>query len=178
MNKLSIKDFHRFMRGPFADSIERAFEKHHIFCKADLQSFAWREIKSFLEKHEETAGKFRVINKPFLRDCRTYPDLVVFRRRIPWFVVELKESKAMKEKSAQTECKKLIRAKNVLHAKRGYLVYVARYGQRHAISGPKGEGGRFFFEVPIVLEQSLPKEKVTEWAKEFRNWAKYVVKTT
>ena len=38
MKKLSIKDFHRFMRGPFQEHMEQAFKKHHIFCEADLQS--------------------------------------------------------------------------------------------------------------------------------------------
>ena len=148
MEKLSIREFHRFMQGSFAASIERAFRMHHIFCEADLQSFAWRKIMSFLEAHEETSGKFRVLNKPFLRDCRTYPDLVVFRRRVPWVVVELKESKFMKAHAAEMEREKLLHAKSVLHPKRGYLVYVTRYGRERVISGPKGAGGRFFFEIP------------------------------
>jgi hypothetical protein len=177
VDKLSIKEFHRFMRGPFVGSIERAFKKHHIFCEADLQSFAWRKIKSFLQKQEETAGKFRVLNKPYLRDCGTYPDLVVFRRRVPWAVVELKESRIMKEESAKKERKKLLKAKNVLHPKRGYLVYVARYGKRRALGGPKGKGGRYFFEIPIILEQSMSNNaKVKEWTEEFRLWARYVLK--
>jgi hypothetical protein len=175
VNKLSIKEFHSFMRGAFADSIELAFKKHYIFCEADLQSFAWRKIKSFLEKHEETTGKFRVLNKPFLRDSRTYPDLVVFRRRTPWVVIELKESRIMKVQTAEKERKKLLQAKSVLHPKRGYRVYVARSGRERAISGPKGMGGRYFFEVPIVLEQRMPKAKVKEWTEEFRHWAKYVL---
>jgi hypothetical protein len=175
MDKLSIKEFHRFMRGPFVVSIERAFRMHDIFCEADLQSFAWREVKAFLEKHEETTGKFRVLNKPYLRDCRTYPDLVVFRRRIPWVVIELKESRVMKNQAAEKELKKLLQTKSVLHPKRGYLVYVARQGRERAISGPKGESGRFFFEVPIVLEQNMDKAKVKEWTEEFRLWAKYVL---
>lgn len=94
--RLSIKDFHRFMRGPFENHIRKAFKSHHIFCEADLQSFAWRRIKLFLEKHEERKGKFRVLNKPFLRDCGTYRDLVVFRRTTPWAVIELKESRIMR----------------------------------------------------------------------------------
>jgi len=176
VDKLSIKEFHQFMRGPFVVSIERAFRMHQIFCEADLQSFAWRKIKSFLEKHEETTGKFRVLNKPFLRDCRTYPDLVVFRRTVPWVVIELKESKVMKMQTAERERKKLLHAKSVLHPKRGYLVYVARYGSERVISGPKGEGGRYFFEVPIVLEQRLSnKAKMKVWTEEFRLWAKYVL---
>jgi hypothetical protein len=175
VSKLSIKDFHRFMRGPFVASIKRAFKSHQIFCEADLQSFAWRKIKNFLERHEEAKRKFRVLNKPFLRDCGTYPDLVVFRRKTPWVVIELKESKMMKVASAGKERKKLLQAKKVLHPKRGYLVYVARNGERRVIQGPKGKGGYYFFEVPIILEQSMSKAKVKEWTAEFKLWAKYVV---
>ena len=175
MNKLSIKEFHRFMRGPFVTSIRKAFKSHQIFCEADLQSFAWRKIKNFLERHEEAKRKFRVLNKPFLRDCGTYPDLVVFRRKTPWVVIELKESKIMKEASAGKERNKLLQAKKVLQPKRGYLVYVARHGENRAIHGPKGKGGYYFFEVPIVLEQSMSKVKVKEWTQEFKLWAKYGV---
>lgn len=175
--RLSIKDFHRFMRGPFENHIRKAFKSHHIFCEADLQSFAWRRIKLFLEKHEERKGKFRVLNKPFLRDCGTYRDLVVFRRTTPWAVIELKESRIMRESAAVQERKKLIDAKAVLHPKRGYLVYVARYGDKRALHGPKGKkGGYFFFEVPIVLEQAMTKAEIKEWTRQFRAWSKYVVK--
>jgi hypothetical protein len=174
MNKLSIKEFHIFMRGAFKDSIEHLYKSHHIFCEADLQSFAWWEIKTFLEGQnckEKTPGKFRVLNKPYLRNCRTYPDLVVFRHRVPWVVIELKESRILKESSAQKELDKLLQFKKTLPAKRGYLVYVARSGPRRAISGRKGEGGRYFFEVPIILD---PEEWGEVWKREFRSWSKYV----
>jgi hypothetical protein len=177
MDKLSIKDFHRFMRGPFAVSMERAFKSHHIFCEADLQSFAWRKIKNYLQKHEENKGKFRVLNKPFLRDCNgTYPDLVIFRRAMPWVVVELKESGILRKGTATRERKKLLDAKKVLHPKRGYLVYVARSGEKRALRGPKGEGGRYFFEVPIILSQKMKSEEIKQWRDEFRLWSKYVQK--
>ena len=175
MTKLSIKQFHRFMRGKFRQSIERAFTSHQIFCEADLQSVAWRKIKLFLEQHEESSGKFRVLNKPFLRDCKTYPDLVVFRRNIPWVVIELKESRVMTQQRAPQERDKLLLAKNLLRPKRGYLVYVARSGERRAIQGPKGEGGYYFFEVPVILDQNMSKTELTKWKKKFRSWSKYVV---
>jgi hypothetical protein len=176
MKKLSIKDFHRFIRGPFKDSVYRAFRSHHIFCEADLQSFAWQKVRNFLEKHEEKPGKFRVLNKPFLRECSgTYPDLVVFRRTVPWVVVELKESRLLTASAATKEKNKLLDARKVLHPKRGYLVYVARYGNRRAVPGPKGKGARFFFEVPIVLEERMSKAEIGEWRETFRLWSKYVV---
>lgn len=148
VRKLSIKDFHRFMRGPFASSIEKAYKSHHIFCEADLQAFAWREIKFFLKTREEAPGKFRVLNKPFLRDCGTYPDLVIFRRRTPWVVVELKESRLMNANSALKERKKLLEARNVLNPKRAYLVYLARYGDKRVILGAKEKGAITFLRFP------------------------------
>ena len=175
MEKLSIKDFDRFMRGPFRDRVEKAFEKHQIFCEADLQSFAWRWIKSFLERHEERRGKFRVLNKPFLRDCKTYPDLVVFRKRVPWVVIELKESRLLTKRSASSEHRKLLRARKILGAKRGYLVYVARRGEEQALLGPKGKGARYFFEVPIVLAGTMDRDKLAEWVAAFRSWSKYTL---
>lgn len=81
----------------------------------------------------------------------------------------------MKEASAGKERNKLLQVKKVLHPKRGYLVYVARHGERRAIQGSKGKGGYYFFEVPIVLEQSMSKARVKEWTEEFKLWAKYVV---
>jgi|ERR1700685_1291407 hypothetical protein len=178
MNRLSIKEFDAFMKGPFKRSMERAFRSHQIFCEADLQSFAWRKIKNFLAKHEESPRKFRVLNKPYLRNCGTYPDLVVFRRSIPWAVIELKESKTMTEEKASRERDKLIHAKELLHPQKAYLVYVARYGERKAIAGAKGKGARYFFEIPIVLEQIIGRTKVKEWAEQFRLWSKYVVENT
>jgi hypothetical protein len=179
MRRLSIKDFHNFMRGSFAKSIGRAYKSHHIFCEADLQSLAWYEISRFLQQHEEANGKFRVLNKPFLRDCKkTFPDLVVFRKRRPWVVVELKESKRLTLASATAERQKLAEARQVLNDKRGYLVYVARTGERRALLGPKGKDNAYhFFEVPIILSL-MPNQdegKVATWAEKFRNWSKYVV---
>ena len=174
--KLSIKDFHRFMRGSFRNHIGNAYKSHHIFCEADLQSFAWRKIKLFLKNHEEDLGKYRVLNKPYLRDCGTFPDLVVFRRNTPWVVIELKESETMSQSAAGKERKKLIKAKDVLHPKRAYLVYVSRFCEKKAIHGPKGKGGYFFFEVPIVLAQKMTKVQIKESTEQFRAWSKYVVK--
>jgi hypothetical protein len=178
MAKLSIVQFHRFMRGNFAESIRMAYRTHQMFCEADLQSFAWYEIRLFLKNNEEAPGKFRVLNKPFLRQSKTYPDLVVFRRRKPWVVIELKESRKLTEHSASTERDKLLGAKNILKPKRGYLVYVARYGAKRTLHGAKGKSAYYFFEVPIVLSQILNEVEVKKWRVEFRRWSKYVTNAT
>jgi len=175
MAKLGVRQFHKFMRGSFAKSIGRAYKSHQIFCEADLQSYAWHVIAQFLKKNEEEQGKFRVLNKPFLRDCnKTYPDLVVFRRRKPWAVIELKEGRSLPELRASAERDKLVAARKI-KPKLGYLVYVARYGAKRALQGAKGDGARYFFEVPVVLSLSMDKSGLRDWTEEFRRWSKYVV---
>jgi hypothetical protein len=175
MAKLTLAQFHTFMRGSFRDSIRSAYKSHRIFCEADLQAFAWYEIRQFLRRNEETKGKFRVLNKPFLRDCKTYPDLVVFRRKKPWAVIELKESKKLTLASASAERKKLTKARKKLDHKRGYLVYVARDGENRVLHGPKGKAAYHFFEVPIVLSLNMKKPEIRAWRDEFRLWSKYVI---
>jgi hypothetical protein len=174
MAKLGVRQFHKFMRGSFAKSIRRAYKSHQIFCEADLQSYAWHTIAQFLKKNEEEQGKFRVLNKPFLRDCKTYPDLVVFRRRKPWAVIELKEGRNLPELRASAERDKLVGARRILKPKRGYLVYVARYGTKRALNGAKGDAAHYFFEVPIVLSLGMDKLDLKKWTEEFRRWSKYV----
>ena len=87
-----------------------------------------------------------MLNKPFLRDCKTYPDLVVFRGKKPWAVIELKESKKLTLTGASAERKKLTQARKKLDYRRGYLVYVAREGENRALHGPKGRAAYHFFE--------------------------------
>jgi len=70
MKKLSIVQFHDFMRGKFTRLILEAYRSHQILREADLQSFAWYEIRRFLARSEEAKGKFRVLNKPFLKECK------------------------------------------------------------------------------------------------------------
>jgi len=177
MKKLGITKFHDFMRGQFAKSIEKTYMSYHIFCEADLQSYAWQEITNFVRRNEEKRGKFRVLNQPFLRGLRMFPDLVVFRGKKPWVVIELKESKRLMATDAKAERKKLRGVRKKLHHKRGYLVYVARYGNERVLRGPKGRGNAYhFFEVPIVLELAMRnRRKVQEWAKGFRRWSKHIV---
>ncbi|MFZ0760666.1 MAG: hypothetical protein WAM69_11995 [Candidatus Sulfotelmatobacter sp.] len=173
MSDLSAAQFRRFMRGDFTDSIRRAYKSHQILCEADLQSFAWYRIKQFLKRAGGSRGEFRVLNKPFLRKSNTYPDLVVFKAKVPWAVIELKESKRLPERTALSEREKLRLAKgSYIELKRGYLVYVARYGDRRALRGPKGDSAYYFSEVPVVMWRSKA-EADKEWIKEFRSWSKY-----
>ena len=90
--------------------------------------------------------------------------------------MELKESKKLKPKSAKKELNRLLKVKRHFgkSVKRGYLLFVTRYGEEKILQGPKGRGARFFFEVPISLEAHFPNSiEIKTWESDFKSWAKY-----
>jgi hypothetical protein len=172
--KLGIRAIHNFIKGGFRRNILKGYQGHEIVTEGDLQAFTWVLIRNFLRKYDPTNERLRVLNKPYLRDLSAFPDLVIFKRGKPWIVIELKEQRQLTAATAEKERDKLVRARKVLQAKRGYLIYVAMKGERKAYTGPKGEGARFFYEVAIILEHGWDKEKVDSWREERRKWNKYV----
>lgn len=172
--KPGIKEFHAFMKGSFSKHIREAYEELRILSEGDLQAQAWFLIQQFFQDCGPTGKKFKVLNKPYFKDVRIHPDIAVFRRSKPWMLLELKERKRLTERSARKEWNRLIKARKVLRPKRGYLIYVARYGNGAVLRGPKGVGAKYFFEVPIVLEDYWTPQRITQWEQGFKKWSKFV----
>jgi len=172
--KPGTREFHEFIKGTFRKELRNAYEKFSIVSEADLQAIAWLLLRDFLREHDPVERKLKVLNKPYFKDLGIHPDLAIFRRGKPWVLIELKERRRLTVRSARKEWKRLIRAKEFLKPKRAYLVYVARWGNGKVLTGPKGPGAKFFFEVPIVLEDVWPQKRVEDWEEEFRKWSKYV----
>jgi hypothetical protein len=171
-----IKEFHEFIfDGEFAKEVRKAYLAYEILSEGDLQALAWMLICEFL-KSLHTRANFKVLNKPYFKDLRIHPDIAVFRKEKPWVLVELKESRRLTQRGAQKEWNRLVLAKKHMRAKRGYLVYVARWGDKKILKGPKGRGAKFFFEVPVILQNVMTKLEVTEWEKEFRKHAKFTLR--
>lgn len=139
-----------------------------------MQSVVWEIISLFLSKYDHEGKRFKVLNKPYLKGLRVHPDIVVFRRRKPWVVIELKEVKRLKLKSALKERERFLETRQAFKAKKGYLIYVARYGEDKVIRGPKGPAAKFFFEVPIVLQSARTVRSIKKWEKDFKFWSKYI----
>lgn len=175
--RLGIKGFHAFIKGPFKKRLLESYEKYEICSEADLECHARNLISDFLEEADPEGKRFRVSVKPYFKDIRIHPDIAVFKRDKPWVLLELKERKQLSEKSARNEQRRLIKAQQHCHPrpKRGYLVYVSRYGDKRALSGPRREGARFFFEIPIVLEECWTRERVAEWEQEFKRRSKFTI---
>jgi hypothetical protein len=176
--KSGIKELHNFIEVPFVKIIRDAYEHLGILSEADLQAHAWLVIRNFLRQYDAAGKKFRVLNKPYFKDLLIHPDLAIFRRKKPWVLIELKERGELTVRSAKREWDRLIKARKALKKKavklkRAYLIYVARRGNGRVLRGPKGPGAKFFFEIPIILEEHLVPERVTTWEQDFRPWAKY-----
>lgn len=172
--KPGIKDFHRFLVGDFSKRLREAYEEHQIVSEADLQAFAWSMVRDFLLAFED-GFRFKVLNKPYCKDVRIHPDIGVFKRNRAWVLLELKERRRLSEHSARKDWARLVAAKRRLRPRRAYLVYVARYGNPSALRGPKGEGARYFYEIPIVLEEYWNAARIEKWERHFKEWSKFTV---
>ncbi len=160
-----------------AKKIRKAYEKPEIFCEADLQAYAWTLIRRFLGRFKN--NRVFVLNKPYFREFHVYPDIVVFKREKPWVIIELKEKRILDTKSESREREKILKLRQLIQAaqhkypRRGYLIWVARYGTKAVFHGPKGEGARFLFQIPIILNQKWERDKIEEWSKHFRAFSRY-----
>lgn len=181
MKKLGIKQIHNFISTELPERIFEKYRNYEILSEADLQSHVWDLLSKYFAENEEKLGLYKVLNKPYFKEVRIHPDLVIFRRGKPFITIELKEWRKPKQESAKRELQRLINAKqhfNEHHEykiKRGYLIYLSWYNVGRIIDGPKGNAARFFFEIPIVPENFSTTE-LKNWKSGFKKWAKYVDK--
>ncbi len=173
--KLTLTKLDNFIKKELPKDLRDEYLNYKILSEADLQSFAWNYISSFIEKNHKNTTDFKVLNKPYLKKLKIHPDIIIFRKKTPWVIIELKESKKLKLQSAQRERERLLKVKQHFgkSVKRGYLLFITRYGEGKIIKGPKGDGAKYFFEVRISLEEYLPDSKIKTWEPEFKMWAKY-----
>lgn len=174
MAKLGINAFHKFLKADLKAQLLELYWDFKILSEADLQSIVWKLVTDYIAKNDSKPERFKVLNKPYLKGLKIHPDIVIFRKGKPWVVVELKERRALNARSAQRERDRLLKSRERFHAKRGYLLYVARYADGRVLRGPKGSAARFFFEVPIVLQSIKTKKSIKDWEDKFKSWAKYV----
>jgi hypothetical protein len=175
MSKPSIKELHKFMTEDLRKEILQHYLDYLILSEADLQSHVWQILSGFLKEKQSKKELHKVLNKPYLKELNVYPDLVVFRHGKPWVIIELKETKQIKQKTIDEEFDLLIEMKEHFEStKRGYLLHVSRYKSKKGLKGPKGAGAYFLYEIPIVLEDVLIPNKIKEWEEGRKKWAKYV----
>ena len=172
--RLGINEFHKFVKGELSIKILDYYQNLKILSEADLQSIVWKLLTEFIQENDPKPEIFKVLNKPYLKGLKIHPDIVIFRKDIPWVIIELKEKRILNKRSAFSEQERLLQNKNEIRAKRGYLLYVARSGDGAVLQGKKTESAsRFFFEIPIILENVLTHSDFKRWEKEFKTWSKF-----
>ena len=131
-------------------------------------------LYDYFQKSQTKPELLNILTEPHLKELgRKKPDIVVFRHRKPWIVIELKEKKELKPSTAENQRERLLGMRKIFPTlKRGYLLYIVRKSTGKVIRGPKKDGKYFFYEIPIVLA-NMDKEKSRSWTEQYKYWNKY-----
>ena len=183
MKRLGIKELQDFIFTSLAKEILERYKTFQILSEADLQCHVWQILNDYFMDDDRTKRMIRVLNKPYLKEIGIRPDIVIFRRKKPWIIIELKEWKKTKPRSAITDFNRIVKAKNHFSDKynykmqRGYLFYVARKKVEIEFDESLKPDKHYIHEVPIILSEHFrsPKE-LLKWENNFKQWSKYITK--
>ncbi len=178
-----IKELHQFIIRKLKTRIQKSYLNFEILSEADLEAFVCYQIKNFIKELPRT--DLTVHCEPSIKteSGRIHPDVVIFKQRSPWVLIELKETwKRIKVESAEKEKDRLINCKKLYGARRGYILYVSRSYRRNqphkALPQRKGsEARRFLFEIGIVMENTLAPKEYKIWNEEFKRRARTNIPT-
>lgn len=176
--KIGLQRLHHFLTKKLPPKIMVHYRNFDILNESDLQFYVTYYLKAFLRKDDEK-GRLDLhccLHCFDLKSGRkTYPDILIKHRGKPWVIIELKESSQVKKLTATEERQKIAHQRKTMEAKRGYLMYVGRWGKHRLLRGRKGPYGFWFYEVPIVMERyGTPDDKIAQFDQQFRQRAKYV----
>ena len=180
MQRLGIKEFQDFVQGKLCEEILQRYMTFQILCEADLQSHVWQILNDFFSNDARTNKMVRVLNKPYLKEIGIHPDIVIFRRKKPWIIFELKEWKKPKTRSAVKDFERIIKAKNHFSdtydykLQRGYLLYVSRKKIENLFDESIKPDMHYFHPIPIILPMN--DTEIINWEHKFMQWSKYVTK--
>lgn len=174
--KIGLREIHHFITKTLPERLLTSYGKFRILSERDLQVEVALQLRRFL-RHDQDKKRLALHNCLFCKDPHTYPDIVILKRGEPWILIELKETKKLDGKTARNERRKIrLQRDRLPTAKRGYLLYLARYGKHRVLLGKKGRRyGFWFYEIPVTLERQgeMPKEEINSFNEEFRSRAKY-----
>lgn len=182
MKRLGIKEFQIFVKGTLSDEILERYKKFQILCEADLQCHVWQLLNDYFFNDVRTKNMICVLNRPYLKEIGIHPDIVIFRRKKPWIIFELKEWKKPKQRSAVKDFDRILSAKKHFSdsynykLQRGYLLYVSRRKVENLFTATNKPDLHYINEVPIILEDHMNQIEIHKWEHQFGQWAKYISK--
>jgi hypothetical protein len=172
--KIGIRDIHRFLTDVVPQEVIGRYRKFKLLNESDFSRDLTNRISRFL-KREDDPTRLTVTNCLYCEPSNTYPDIVIRKRNKPWVVIELKEKKKLDAATLEAEKSKMLRQHKALAiTKRGYFMYLARYG-KHRLLKNKKEYRYWFYEVPITLERNakMTSDEVAVWEKRFKGTNKF-----
>lgn len=172
--RIGIQQVHRFLTLEIPHRVVIRYKNLKILNEADFSREATNRIARFL-RQDDDPKRLSVTNCPYCMPSKTYPDIVIWKRHKPWVIVELKEKRRLDTVTLASEKSKMLRQHKALRTtKRGYFMYLARYG-KHRLLRHKQEYGYWFYEVPITLERNagMSPGEVESWEKTFRKVNRY-----
>ncbi len=158
-----------FLKTEFTKRIADDYRQLKILTEGDLQVRTWFYLRRFLKRHDASRSALRILNRPFCKDLRTFPDLAIYKGDRPGALIELKKICNLKVSTWVREKSKLLQAYEVLDLERCYLIWAARYGRSESVMDGDGAEG-VFLGVPIILEDILGTERVRRLEPSFKRW--------
>jgi len=180
MKKLGIKEVQDFIKQKLRDKVLERYKSFQILSEADLQSHVWQILYDYFKSDPRTKNMIMVLNKPYLKEIGIHPDIVIFRRKKPWIIIELKEWKKPRKKSALRDFKRILDAKDHFSNKynyklqRGYFLYVA-WNKPEIDNLIDNSNKVYFHEIQAILEHKNKNEKRI-WEDKFKQLSKYISK--
>ena len=182
MKRLGIKEFQIFVKGKLSTDILERYKTFQILCEADLQCHVWQILNDYFSNDDRTKKMICVLNRPYLKEIGIHPDIVIFRRKKPWIIFELKEWKKPKQRSAVKDFDRILNAKKHFSDKynyrlqRGYLLYVSRRKVENLFTATNKPDLHYINAVPIILEDHMKPTEIFKWEQKFAQWSKYITK--
>jgi hypothetical protein len=175
VNVADRRAFDHHIKVTLRKELVRRYKRLEILSEADLQFVVCNSLRRFFRTASDPT-LYQVANQRYLKDMRTFPDILVLRNGKPWACIELKEKAYFHAPWITADWNKLSDDQEQLGARRGYLIYLARKGvaKQFKKSIPKRKRGLGF--VAIAMSAVLKPDDYAEWSKRYREQAKIVVK--
>lgn len=157
---LTLNDMHNYITKKILELIFHDYNEYKIFSEADFQSVLYFHLNSFVEENDKR-NNILILNKPFLKNLRIHPDLLLFKNKKPWVVIEIKEKTKINPNMVKEDDRIIqVKSHNKNCLKRCYFISIALREDKRIEKSM--ETSNYFYEIPISLENNgWGKDEIT-----------------
>lgn len=175
MIPINKEDVSKFVEKDLKQLLAKDIERHLILKEDDLQYRVYFHIQSYFEEYDNFI--WRILNKPYLKFVKKYPDLLIIENMKPQQIIELKD--LLNRDTGRVEIERDIdKIRNITEKYntifRGYIIFISdlvpsdysnlvKKLQSNILEIGKGDS---ILMIPLNLRSLLQKKNVIEWRKE------------